>query len=240
MPEGLVLDTPAGFVELGVGVFHDMERIGHLGGPGHHGVEDGPIGTREIEGCPLDPRAELEPLVIEPLRRPAGASTRDDIEELAGSDIRDRGGELLTAITAPSHEEHLVEPERTDVSKAPGMLDQRLAIAHHGVVDGMPITPELLGHLGDAPRAASHLGGHPASGTVGHRHPRSCDTRVLLGPAAHRTVRVITAPPPLVPVQPSGLAEGRQIDEHHLAPTLELGHHTARRAANGSSKLLDV
>ena len=98
-----------------------MERIGHLGGPGHHGVEDGPIGTREIEGCPLDPRAELEPLVIEPLRRPAGASTRDDIEELAGSDIHDRGGELLTAITAPTHEEHLVEPERTDVSKAPGV-----------------------------------------------------------------------------------------------------------------------
>ena len=50
VPERLVLDTPAGFVELGVGVFDDMERIGHLGGPGHHGVEDGPIGTREDRG----------------------------------------------------------------------------------------------------------------------------------------------------------------------------------------------
>ena len=37
----------------------------------------------------------------------------------------------------------------------------------------MPVTAELLGHLGDAPRGAADLGGHPASGTVGHRHPRT-------------------------------------------------------------------
>ena len=63
----------------------DMEGIGHLDGPGHHGVEDAPVGTREVEGGPLDPRAELEALVIEPLLRALGASTGDDVEELAGS-----------------------------------------------------------------------------------------------------------------------------------------------------------
>ena len=55
------------------------------------------------------------------------------------------------------HEEHLVEPERADVAEALGVVDERLAVGDDGVVDGVPVTAELPGHLVDAPCAPADL-----------------------------------------------------------------------------------
>ena len=67
-------------------------------------------GTMASKTARWDPEGSRVAHSIPARRRPghratapaSGASTGDDIEELAGSDIRDRGGELLTAIAPPA------------------------------------------------------------------------------------------------------------------------------------------
>lgn len=123
-----------------------MERIGHLGGPGHHGVEVGSVGARDVQGCALHPSTEVQTLVMEPLHRASGTLTREEVEELARFDVGDRGGKLAPAIDASPHEEHLVESEGTYFLEASGHVDERLAVTVDRVVEpshGRPRPPSV-------------------------------------------------------------------------------------------------
>jgi hypothetical protein len=66
VPQGLVLDTPPTLIQLGVGLLHDVKRIGHLGGVRDDGVEHGAIGAREIERRETDLRQLLLTAGLEP------------------------------------------------------------------------------------------------------------------------------------------------------------------------------
>ena len=183
---GLVLHPPAALVELGVGELAHMEGIGHLGGVGHHVVEDRPIGTGQIEGGPARPVSPLLPLCLQPLRRPLAAATRDDVEELAGLDVDDLGRELL-AVKGPDAGRRAPRrgPGPRPTPKRSGSSStSAVAIGDDGVVHCVPVTAELDRDLVDASRVAPHLLGDPAARPVGHRHAGRGDPGVLFGPAA--------------------------------------------------------
>ena len=137
-----------------------MERIGHLGGPGHHGIEDGSVGARDVQGCPLHPSTRVQTLVTEPLHRASGTSTRDEVEELARFDVGDRGVKLAPAIDASPHEEHLVESEGTYVLEASGHVEERLAVTVDPVIERVPVTDDL-GHPACAWRPTRQAGDNP-------------------------------------------------------------------------------
>ena len=82
--ERLVLHPPAALVELGVGELGDVEGIGDQGGVGHHDLEDASIGAGQVEGAELDALTERRRLLGQPGHGLGTASTRDDVEELAG------------------------------------------------------------------------------------------------------------------------------------------------------------
>jgi hypothetical protein len=63
---GLVLHPPAAFVELGVGQLHQMERISHLNGVGHHRGEDLAVRARQIQGGVADLVPPLLALALQP------------------------------------------------------------------------------------------------------------------------------------------------------------------------------
>jgi hypothetical protein len=128
-----------------------MGRIGPLRGPGKLGVDDGSVGAREVQGRPPDPSTvqnrEVQTLVMEPLYRTSGTSTRDDVEELARFDVGDRGVKLAPGIGASTLEEHLVESEGT-LLEASGHLDERLAVTVDRVADRVPVAADLGDDLG--------------------------------------------------------------------------------------------
>lgn len=111
MSHGLVLDPPSALVELGVGQFHDMEWIGDLGGGGQLLVEDGPVGTRQVERRPSGVVPPLLPFRLQPLLGLVTTATWDDVKQLACLHVDDLGGELVAAPWTDSGEEHLVETE---------------------------------------------------------------------------------------------------------------------------------
>ena len=98
-------------------------------------------------------------------------------------------------------EGRLVEAECVDLAEAARVVDQHLAVGDDDVVDRVPVTTELRGHLVDRAALAPNVLGRPQCCAPGQLHPRVGDPVVLLGPAAIRAVGVLAAPSPLVPVQ---------------------------------------
>ena len=96
-----------------------MEGIGDQGGPGHHDLEHMPVGAGEIEGAELDAVPERSSLIRQPVHGFGTAPTRDDVEQLSGSDVDDLGREVLTVVGAEPDHEHLVEPEGGDLAMRP-------------------------------------------------------------------------------------------------------------------------
>ena len=78
--------------------------------------------------------------------------------------------------TEPDHE-RLVQPEGLDHPEAVRIVvDQGGSVGDDGVVHGVPVTPELDGHLVHAPGVASDLFGDPPAGPVAHGHAGRPDT----------------------------------------------------------------
>lgn len=106
------------------------------------------------------------------------------------------------------------------------MVDEGLAVGD----DGVPVAPELLGHLVHGAALATHVLGGSKRGSSGQLHPRVGDPVVLFGPTATRAVDLLAAPPTLVPVQcRCPVAEG-PVTQHDRSPALEPGRHSADRA----------
>lgn len=227
MPERLVLDPPPALVELGVGDLDDMERVGHLGGVGELLVEHRPVGAREVEGPNPDPRSPFLALVLEPALGTVPAPARDDVQQLGTLHVDELGRELLGAVGAPADEEHFVHPEGPNLAVAAGIVDERSTVGADGVVDRVPVTAQVRGHLVHRPAVAAHLLGHPAPGPVAHGHSGVGDPRVLLGPGLLRAVGVRALPAALLPDQACRAPEGRQVDQLDHRPLLQPGDHPA-------------
>ena len=143
-PKTSVLDAASALVELLIGEFDDVKRIGHLGGVGQGLVKDRSVGAREIQGAVGDVGEELRPLGVQPRRGLDTASTRHDVEQLSACDVHDLGGELLAVVLALAHEEHLIETQRAHQGETRRVIIHQCdAVGQHGIIHGVPVTAEF-------------------------------------------------------------------------------------------------
>ncbi len=70
-------------------------------------------------------------------------------------------------VFALAHEKHPIETQRLDYSKARRVVvNESLAVGEEGVIDGVLVTSQFLGDLGDAAPTTSDMFGDPASRAV--------------------------------------------------------------------------
>lgn len=148
-----------------------MKRVGDLGGVGQHQIQYRLVGARKVQCRPTHPAPPCRTLGFEPVRSGFACSTWDDVEQLAGGDVDDGSRPVLAVEAAQAREECFVEAERLHGADPTGIVDQGGAIRDHGVVDGVPVTSQLLGDLVDAAGVAAYLLSRPSSRPVCHRHP---------------------------------------------------------------------
>ena len=115
-----------------------------------------------------------------------------------------------------------------------------LPVGDDGVVDGVPVTAQIHGHLVHAPGVTTDLGGGAPGGSGGEHLSRSGDPVVLLGPRTHRAVGIGARPPALVPHQAGGTTEERQIDQLHPGAILHPGDRPTVRTAKAGGLGLHV
>jgi hypothetical protein len=157
------------------------------------------------------------------------------------ADLNDGGRPLLGPPLADLAQQRLIEPERSDVTDALGILDQRGAIRDHRVIHGVPRAPKIARDLLDRPAVLADLEGHPPSGTVGEHQPRRGDRGLHLGPRRRATRAQRTPPAPLVPHQPGRTPERRKINQRHRRAVLDRRQRRTARAPFGNLELiLDV
>lgn len=134
----------------------------------------------------------------------------------------------------------LVETRGTDLSAPIKVVDQGFAIGDDGVVDGVPVAAELLGHLIDCAALAGDVFSDLERGSSSRLHPRMSDPLISLCPAPLRAVPVRTAPPALVPVGCCRLAAEARVDENDFAPAFHLSGHAPDRMPWSPHDRLDV
>ena len=195
MAEGLVLDPPADLIDPLVGQLADVEGIGDLDGGGEHGVDRQPPRTRQVQHGPANGVTPHFGLLVEPLAGASGGAALDDIEQLSGFDIDDRGRPRLGPPAALPGEEHLIEPQRGHRTDAGRVLDQRCPIRDDGIVDGVPISAELDRDLVDRPTPPPDLFTGPPASPIRHGHPAAGDEGSRFGGCSNRQIRKALVPP---------------------------------------------
>ena len=234
--DDLVLDAAAALVELGVGQFHEVERVGHECGVAQAVFEGLAVGAGEVEHAVADGGQPVVGAGVEPGAGPGGALAGDEVEELGagagGCDVDDRSRPVLGAPAALAAEQRLVQAQGADLADAARVVDQRGAVGDHGVVDRVPIAAQLPGHLGDRSPKSADLLGDPPAGPVRHGASRRGDPRVLPRERPGRAVLVGAEPAVLVPHQPSRPPEARQVSQLHHGPLLHPRRLSARPASD--------
>ena len=129
--------------------------------------------------------------------------------------VDDRRGPRLGPPLAPPGEQHLIEAERSHSPEPVGVVHQGCPVGHHGIVDRVPISAEIVGHVFDRAAMTTDLLGRPPAGTVRHRQARRSDCGHLFGPRPHRTRRLWTQPAVLAPHQTCPASETRKVHQHH-------------------------
>jgi hypothetical protein len=218
--EELLLDAPAALVELEGGVFDHMERVGHLDGVRHRGVEDRLVGAGQVQGGEADVGQPLCAPTFQPASGPFGLLAFHDVEQLAPFDIDQLGGEGGGPIGAEADEQHLIEPEGVHLAEAIGVSQESASVGHDRVVDGVPVAPEGDGHFIDAAAIAADLLGDPPTRPIGEGQPGCCDRVVLFGPAPRQTLRLEALPPALQPHDNERAQSLATVDQGHRAASL--------------------
>lgn len=190
-------------------------------------------------GCPL------LGLLVEPVEHLRCGPPTDDVDELRGlagaADVHDRGAPLLAPPVPDPTEQGLVEAERVHGADAFGVgLEQRLAVGEDGVVDGVPVTAQILGDLADRPAQPPDLAGRPPRRPGGHRHPGSGDALIDMGPRPGQTGRLRAAPTVLAPHQPDRPAEAPQVDQLDHGAVLDPSPHSAGPAPGWPGPALNM
>lgn len=212
--EGVVLHSAADFVEALVGQLHHVEGVRDLGGVGQHRVERQAPRPRQVQHRPRD---GIEPglgLIAEPRTQPRRGAAGDHVEELPGGDIDDLRGPPLGAPAAEAGEEDLVDTERLH---RPDPIDisgqQRSPVGDDGVVDGVPVRPQISRNLADGAASAADLDRRPTPGPIGDRQPRGGDAVVFVGLGGDPAPPPPATPAMLAPPQRHRPPEAREIDE---------------------------
>ena len=116
--------------------------------------------------CPDDEAARGQPAA----GLDAGAPG-DDVEQPAGADVDDRGRPQLVPPWALAGKERLVQPQCRGFADAGRVIDQGAAVGDHGVIDRVPVTTQLLGHLIDGAAVMTALTETPADLLIEIPHP---------------------------------------------------------------------
>jgi hypothetical protein len=241
MAEGLVLHSPPALIELAVGQLYEVERVGDLDRVGQHRVEHRSVRAGQVQRGPLHLGAPLLAPLGEPLARPGGAATRDNVKQAATVDVDDRGGPVLPVPRSPPHEQRLIQPESGHgPHPARVVVDQSSAVRDDGVVDRVPVTAQLDGDVVDGPPVPSDLLGHPPPRPVRHRQPCRADPRVLTGPRPDRAGLSWAAPAVLAPPQPHRATERGQVDQFHHWAVLDPHRSAAPVAGRPLASPFDV
>ena len=115
----------------------------------------------------------------------------------------------------------LIEAQRPGGAEPGQMIDPGAAVVAHRRHGGVPANPEAACHLRDGAPRLTHEPADLCPGSLGQRRPR-CDVVDLLGPRAHRAVRIRATPQPLGPHQHHRPIGHRQIP--HLHPPAAVTH----------------
>jgi hypothetical protein len=190
-----------------------VKRVGDLGSGRQHRVEHAAVGARQVQRRPPDGAPPRVGSAGEPGARRRRVAALHDIEQLAAADIDDRGRPGLGAPASLPAEQGLVQAQGVDRADPAGVLDQRGPIGDDGVVDGVPVTAQLTGQIGDGAATAADLFGHPPAGPVGHHQPGRRDPGRRLCEGPDRTARRGAGPPALVPHQAGRPAERREVNQ---------------------------
>ena len=234
MPERLVLHAAADLVEPFVGYAHDVKRIGNLGRVRQHRVRDRAVRAGQVEGHPHDPGPPLVRPLREPGTRRSGVTTRYDVKQLPVTD--QLGGPQPLPEAAGAHERGLVQSQRGDLPDPAGIVDKCGAVGDHGAVDGVPVTPEVVGDLGNRAAMSADLFAGPACGAIGDAAVADHDPLVGLHPRSHRARRVRAVPADLAPHRHHRSPERGQIDQptpHRLLDPRGRPATRARRPREG-------
>ena len=240
MAERLVLDPPPRLVELGRGQFHYMEGVGDERDLGELGGEDRFVGRGQVEravgdGGPPGRRPSLKPVL-----GTFAASALHEVQQLSLADVDDRGDEVGAVVGGETDEAGLIQPQGSDRAEAVRVLDERFAIRAHGLVDGVPVALQRVGHIVDAAAGFADCPGGPTAGPIGDVHPGSSNPAVLFSPGLLRTITVDAPPSALVPEERGGDPIDGQVAVLHDHPLLHLSTHAALWATRRGGRCLYV
>ena len=217
-----------------------MERVGDQGHVGELVEEDLAIGRREIQGAARDRCSPGRRRGPQPVSGSLPASCLDDVEQLTGSHVDDRRDEVRAEVGREADEGGLVEPEGCHVIEAIRVVDQGRTVGNDGVIDRVPVTPELSSDLVDAATVVTERSGGVAASSVGECHAGMGDPIIDLGPRLVRAVSISTDEQALVPDERRGDPVDGQVAVGDADALLDLGDHPAARTAGRRRLGLDV
>jgi hypothetical protein len=165
-----------------------------------------------------------------------GGAALDHIQEPVAVQVHEAGDQQRGVLGAGGEERVLIYPERRGGAEPGQMVDPRVAVVAHRGHGGMPANSEAACHLRDGAPRLAHEPADLCSGPLRQRRPRR-DVVDLLGPRAHRAIRLGATPPPLGPHQHHRPIGHRQIPHlhppaavaHRPAATAVAAHHVGRR-----------
>ena len=88
-------------------------------------------------------------------------ATRHNVQQLSAGDVDDLGRPQSVPERSVPAEQHLIEPDRSDVADAVRVIDQRGAVVDDRVHHGVPVATEIGGDLGHRAAMAANLERRP-------------------------------------------------------------------------------
>ncbi len=135
--------------------------------------------------------------------------------------VDEAGDQQRRVLGGGSEERMLIYPQRPGSAEPGQMIDPWAAVVAHRGHGSVPANPEVTGHLRHRVPRLTHETADLGSGPLGQRRPRR-DVVDLLGPRAHRAIRVRATPQALGPHQHHRPIGHRQIP--HLQPPAAVAH----------------
>ncbi len=208
-------------------------------GSGEDDRIDRRIRARHVQGAIDDALLPALGLFVQPGGHIGEGAAGQDVDDLVMLDVGHRRGVGGVGPGAEAHEGGLVQSDgRRLVHPLAIRLEQGLAVGDHGVVDRVPVTGQLVGHLEDR-SAPSDLARRPLGSPRREQAVLGRDPMVLEHPGPLGTRPVHTAHPVLLPRQRHRRAIDGQVDVVDHRALFDPSPGAARRTSNDVEHLFD-
>jgi len=210
VPGLFVLHSSAHAVQGAIGQRDHVKGIDHLGGLGQDHAVDRGVDVGHVEGAVGDAGLPGLALRIQKARHVHETARRQDVDDPVVLDVRDGRG-VAGAVSAELHETRLVKSYGAGLVEAPAIgLEQGRAASGDGVVDGMPVTVELGGHLFDGATGADLERG-PLGRSRGEQAVLGRDPVVAQDPASLDALLVHATHPVFLPGELTRRRRGQEL-----------------------------